>query len=396
MTKKLLEKDHKMDNIIIVGENCVGCRSCELACPNKCISMNPDHEGFLYPTVDTGNCISCGLCLKKCPVMNTQQGNSFSTEYYALKTKNKKDIFNSASGGAADTATKILLQKGGYVYGAAYDEDFRVKHIEVTNESGREKLQSSKYVQSDTGKCFLLARKRLNEGKYVLFTGTPCQIAGLNAFLGKSYDNLVTIDLICHGVPSPLLFKKYLNHKKRKMNGDIIYYNFRSKVKRGWGTQYLIKTKTKTKTKTLSLDKYGKHFLTGDCYRECCYQCKYANLSRNGDLTIGDFWGIEKCHPEFSSHLGVSLVLVNTSKGKQILDDMKDEVELLSCSSEEALVKQENLIHPTARPDERKCFYTGIQNDNFIDSLNVGLQLKERIKACLPAKLVKILKRYFV
>ena len=249
---------------------------------------------------------------------NTEFHRSVPQKVWALRNKNDADIMRSASGGAADSAAKTVLQMGGVVYGATYDEHLAVSHIEVTNEAEKEKLQSSKYVQSDPKDTYTKARQRLAGGKTVLFTGTPCQIAGLYAFLGSDHENLYTIDLICHGVPSPKFFKKYLEYQNKKMAGRVIYFNFRSKDKRGWGTQYLLKTKTKTKTKILSLDRYGKHFMDGDCYRESCYQCAYANTSRVGDLTVGDFWGISKSHPNFNSTKCVSSVFVNTEKGQKL------------------------------------------------------------------------------
>ena len=292
-----------MENIARIKERCVGCKSCEQSCPKHCISMVENNEGFWYPSVDEKSCIECKLCLKRCPVENTDFHRNTPKKVWAWRNKNDADIMRSASGGAADSAAKAVLQMGGVVYGAAYDEQLAVSHIEVTADAERKKLQSSKYVQSDPKDGYAKAKQRLAEGKKVLFTGTPCQIAGLYAFLGGNPENLYTVDLICHGVPSPKFFKKYLEYQNKQTAGRVIYFNFRSKDKRGWGTQYLLKTKTKTKTKTkaLSLDRYGKHFMDGDCYRESCYQCAYANTSRVGDLTVGDFWGIAKSHPDLNS-----------------------------------------------------------------------------------------------
>lgn len=250
-------------------------------------------------------------------------------------------------------------------------------------------IQSSKYVQSDTGNTYSQVQNDLLAGKTVLYTGTPCQIDGLHSFLKKDYENLYTIDLICHGVPSPKFFKKYLEFQNKQTDGKIIYYNFRSKDKRGWGTQYLLKTKTKT----LSLDRYGKHFMKGDCYRESCYQCEYANIHRVGDLTIGDFWGIGKSHPDFYSEKGVSSVFVNTEKGRRLFDSIKDEAWVINATLEEAMVKQGNLVHPTKRPLERDTFYRDTNCGDFIDNLNVGLQLKDRVKSIIPRNLVRILKQ---
>ena len=385
-----------METIAKIGMDCVGCRSCEQSCPLKCITIKENSEGFLYPVIAEDVCVKCGLCLKKCPINKTEKEEHHPLEAYALKAKDKSFLFNSASGGASGVAVKAVLDQGGYAYGAAYDENFSVSHIEVSDEEGRKRIQSSKYVQSDLKDTFSKAKARLESGKMVLFTGSPCQIAGLYAFLGRNYDNLYTIDLICHGVPSPKFLQKYFEYQERRMKGSIIYFNFRSKDKRGWGTQYLLKTKTKTKIKTkiLALDKYGKHFMDGDCYRESCYQCKFANLNRPADLTVGDFWGINRCHSEFSSALGVSSVVVNTENGKKLLDLMRVDSEIIPVTLDEVLIKQHNLQQPTLRPLTRDNFYFEIDDERFIKKIKVGLRIKERVKSIIPSKVVEKLKQY--
>ena len=384
-----------MKNISNVKNSCVGCRSCEQICPKKAIAMKENEEGFLYPYVDEKKCINCSLCVKRCPTQSSKNDFANPKAVFAFRNKDDTQIMQSASGGVGVLAARNIIQKGGVAYGAAYDEIFYVKHIQVDRLDDLSKIQSSKYVQSDTNDTYSQVLKDLSDGKIVLFAGTPCQIDGLNAFLGKDYKNLYTIDLICHGVPSPKFFKKYLEYQNKQLAEKVIYFNFRSKDGRGWGTQYLLKTKTKTKTKTLSLDRYGKHFMAGDCYRECCYQCAYANTHRVGDLTIGDFWGIGKSHPEFYSEKGVSSVFVNTSKGQWLFDIIKNDAWVIDTTLEEAMVKQRNLVHPTKRPAERDAFYKNIDQDGFIDSLKVGLQLKDRIKSIVPRKLVFFLKKYF-
>lgn len=382
-----------MQNISEVGLQCVGCRSCEQTCPQHCISMKPSQEGFLYPEIDNDFCTACGLCLSACPFKDTTIHRKRPDTVWAFRNMND-DIMISSSGGAADVIAKYVLSQDGAVFGAAYDDDFKVKHLEVTDDKDRIKLQSSKYVQSDTNNTYGRAKEMLISGKMVLFTGTPCQISGLYAYLKKDYPNLYTIDLVCHGVPSPMLFEKYLKWQCKKMKGDVIYFNFRSKDKRGWGTQYLIKTKTKTKTKTLALDKYGKHFLAGDCYRESCYSCPYANMERVGDITVGDFWGVTKSHPDFFSDRGVSSVFINTTKGKEIFEYIKENAEVLEISVEDAMYKNDNLSRPSIRPVSRDSFYKDIDDPYFIDRIHVGIQLKERIKAVLPKKIIVFLKKY--
>ncbi len=380
-------------NILNIGNECVGCRSCEQACPVNCISFGENEEGFIYPVVDNNKCVNCGVCLKKCPSAVESKYN-VPLETYGLKNKNQDRIMNSASGGASDVMAQYIIDNGGVVFGCAYTENLKVKHIEVTEKEDLEKLQSSKYVQSDTLNCYSKVKEELETGKKVLFTGTPCQIDGLYSFLGnnRQHENLCTIDIICHGVPSPLLLEKYFSYMERKLKQPILKYNFRSKEKHGWGTQYLLKTNTKTKTKMLSLDKYGKSFLHGDCYRECCYMCKYSCTNRVSDITIGDFWGVQKCHPEFFSSKGVSSVIVNTEKGQNLIRNIADKVELISCTIDEVKIKQGNLISPTRRPEERESFYKNFGDDNFFDKLKVGICFKERIKSIIPSFIVQKLK----
>ncbi len=383
-----------MGNISEIKERCVGCKSCEQSCPKHCISMVENKEGFWNPVVDEQRCIECKLCLKTCPAKNTTVHRNEPQHVWAWRNQNDTDIMRSASGGAADSAAKAVLQMGGVVYGAAYDDQLVVNHIEVTDDAGRERIQSSKYVQSDPKDSYSKVKQRLAEGKTVLFTGTPCQIAGLYTFLGGDHHNLYTLDLICHGVPSPKFFKKYLEYQNKQSEGQVIYFNFRSKEKRGWGTQYMLKTKTKTRTKTLALDRYGKHFMDGDCYRECCYQCPYANTKRVGDLTVGDFWGIAKSHPEFNSPKGVSSVFINTEKGQKLFEQMQPFAEVVKATLEEGMVKQHNLVRPSERPSVRDSFYAGIDESGFIEGLKVGLQLKSRLKSVLPNKLIQKIKSF--
>lgn len=384
-----------MKNISNVNDRCVGCRSCEQVCPKKCITLVPNHEGFLYPRIEEEKCIGCGLCLKACPAEEGAEHRNRPQSVWAFKNNDEKQIMESASGGAADVASEIILGQNGVVYGAAYDENLVVRHIEVTDKASKHRLQSSKYVQSDLNQCYSKAQKALKDGRLVLFTGTPCQIAGLYAYLGGDQPGLYTMDLICHGVPSPKFFAKYLQYQEQKMKGKILQMNFRSKAKRGWGTQYLLRTATETKSKTniLALDRYGKHFMACDCYRECCYQCAYANTDRVGDITVGDFWGILQSHPEFYSEKGVSSVFVNTDKGIQLFEQMRKFAQVIPASIQEGMIKQGNLQHPTVRPPARDSFYESVDTENYIHTLRVGLELKDRLKAAIPSRVLRLMKK---
>lgn len=372
----------------------MGCRSCEQNCLKHCITMIVNKEGFWYPAVDEQSCIGCSECLKACPVRNTELHRNGPRKVWAWRSRNETDIMKSASGGAADSAAKAVLRMGGVVYGAAYDENLVVSHVEIAEDSERERIQSSKYVQSDPGDTYSRAGKRLAEGRTVLFTGTPCMIAGLYAFLGGDQENLYTADLICHGVPSPEFFRKYLEYQKKRNGGRVVYFNFRSKERRGWGTNYLLKTGEKERAGVLGLDRYGSHFMAGDCYRESCYRCPYADTRRVGDLTVGDFWGIAKSHPKFNSPKGISSVFVNTEKGQKLWEMMSPFGEAEAATLEEGMIRQHNLVHPCSRPVARDTFYRGIEKTDFIERVRVGFQLKTRLKAILPDKMIQKIKSF--
>lgn len=383
-----------MGNIGSIGTKCVGCRSCEQSCPKGCIEMRPNGEGFLYPVVDRSRCVDCGKCLRACPAADPQRHRAEGPlAVWAWRSRDPETLMRSASGGAADSAAKTVLDRGGRVYGAAYDRDLSVCHVEITDQAQRARLRSSKYVQSDLKNTYALARSALDRGQPVLFTGTPCQIEGLYAFLGGDRPNLYTMDLVCHGVPSPALFRSYLRFQEHRLGGPIRSYDFRSKEKRGWGTQYRVETPGRVKTGSLTLDPYGKHFMDGDCYRECCYGCPYANTRRPGDLTVGDFWGIAGSHPDFDSEKGVSSVFVNTEKGTRLLEHMAPLGETCPATLAEGLAKQRNLVRPTPRPAARDGFYENMDRPEYWQTHGVGLQPKERLKALLPPGLLRALKR---
>ncbi len=383
-----------MNNIADIGNKCVGCTSCEQICPKNAIKMVSNNEGFLYPMIDNEKCIDCGLCIKKCPTQSHELRNPIKA--IGLKNKDRDRIMQSASGGASDVIAQHIVSMGGVVFGAAYDENLKVKHILVDNENDLYKIQSSKYVQSDLNDCYKRAHIELEKGRKVLFTGTPCQIAGLYSYLGKEYDNLYTIDLICHGVPSPLFLEKYFIYMGNKLGEPVQSYNFRSKKKRGWGTNYTLKTKSKEQNGIITLTQYGKSFMDGNCYRESCYQCDYANIKRCSDITIGDFWGIMKVNPDFYSYKGVSSVLLNTQKGIELIGWISSKIEAYECTLDDVIIKQGNLVKPTERNLERDSFYDKIDSDDFINNIRVKIGFKQCIKLLIPQKLINAFKKYLL
>lgn len=295
---------------------CCGCGACYNKCPVGAITMQENEEGFLVPVIDKNKCTNCGLCVKVCPSLNVQYNNTDKPECYAAMADDEIRM-KSSSGGIFTLLAEDILDKGGYVCGAAFDDNWDVHHIIVDNKNDLEKLRGSKYVQSDTEDCYKKIKKLLDEDKYVLFSGCPCQVAGLYSFLGKNYEKLYTVDILCHGSPSRGVWKKYLNENFNK--NEIKRINFRDKNKIGWSCSHCtISTKNGDDIVT---DDFTKLFHASINLRESCYDCKYSKKPRPADITLGDFWGISEYKKDLNDDKGLSFVLTNNAKGKFLFDN---------------------------------------------------------------------------
>ncbi|MBQ6779740.1 MAG: Coenzyme F420 hydrogenase/dehydrogenase, beta subunit C-terminal domain [Treponema sp.] len=380
---------------------CVGCRSCEQSCPKQCINMQADTEGFLFPKI-SDDCIECGSCVRHCPVLSPQKNTDFVAERYAMILKNKNVLSKSSSGGAFGGIADYILHNGGVVFGAAFDEKLCVKQTAVHSPEKLHIVQGSKYVSCSTEHSFSDVKRLLENEKTVLYGGSPCQIAGLKAFLGKSYENLFTMDLICHGVPSEKLFQKYLEWLGKKTKGKVIYYGFRDKDIAGWscGGKTLVKTKTKTKVIDGICDPYYSAFLRCESYRESCYRCPFARSeNRIGDITMGDFWGTDKTYPEISGKDGISFCTINSEQGKKVFDLIKNDFDIFPVPGDECLRVNVAYNHASLRPSVRNSIYDGIDGDlnQFFKKFKYEKYPIFLIKKCIhrfcPASLKKILKR---
>lgn len=392
--------------------DCCACGACVNKCPVNAIAMEEDIDGFVYPNIDYTRCISCGACKRACAYQNQIVKNSPITSYVAVN-KERKQKMESASGGIfAAMATKII-SSGGVVFGATLekrDNLFISHHIAVDALDNIKLLQGSKYVQSDTEFTFKEVLSCLQDGKKVLYSGTPCQVAGLKQFLEKDYENLITVDLICHGVPSNRFFNEYLSFLKKRLRAkDIIGYSFRDK-KKGWGmncrVDFLTQNgKEKTKYIPARLESYNTLFLDGLTYRENCYTCKYACRHRPGDFTIGDYWGIDKEHPDiFDNRLfveqdGISCLIVNSEKGKKIIDDcFFDNLEIYMSHFDKVAKKNGQLNSPSKLSESRSIIFDVYREKAYagVEDLFRRIYKKQRILHWvfnkMPMKLRKISK----
>ena len=324
--------------------------------------------------------------------------NEETVEGYAAKNKQTEEQKKSSSGGIFSILAKQVLQDKGVVYGVAFNKECVAEHIKVETEEELEKLRGSKYVQSDTGHTYSEVKKNLQEGKKVLYSGTPCQIAGLKQFLGQDFENLYTVDLVCHGVPSPALFEKYKKNLEEKQASTIKNYNFRDKSKKGWGLHLKVEYQNQKKYETFwTFDSYYKSFLQGNTYRECCYHCKYANRKRVADITLADFWGIEKIDVTFYDKNGVSAILINSPKGKKLWEKVKEKVEYKPQEVEKIQQGNHNLKESTIRPAIRNVVYKGIKEKNYTaiekENLQFKKELKDRLKQLVPETVKRKIRR---
>lgn len=354
---------------------CCGCHGCANICPKSCISMEIDQEGFWYPKVDKNLCIDCHLCEKVCPILENPLKEEFIPVAYACKNKVNEVRENSSSGGVFSLLCEEVISHGGVVFGASFDENFEVRHTYAETLEECVQFRGSKYVQSKIGETYKQARKFLNDGRLVLFSGTQCQIKGLNLYLRKKYDNLIAVDIICHGVPSPRVFREYKQNLENSYTSTINNIWFRRKDE-GWKKfSFAVSFENgKEHVKNLQEDTFMRGFLSDLYLRPSCYECTAKNFVNNADITLADYWGVQDIHPEFDDDRGVSLILVNSKKGQYYLNLIEGKMNVLITDIGHAIKHNPSAIKPVNKNPRR---------DEFFQMLNDGIVLNKAIEKCV-------------
>lgn len=384
-----------MEIVLAEPKECTGCSACMSICPQNAIRMVSDSEGFLIPVINPDLCTQCGLCVKTCPVINPLPPPSVPVAFFAAMHVNEEVRMKSSSGGVFSALAETILAEGGVVAGAAFDETFRLRHIFVSNVDQLDQLRGSKYVQSDLEQTFREVRDVLRVGRRILFTGTPCQIAGLKRFLGTANPLLVCADLICHGVPSPLTWQKFLGtisdiHPRRVF--------FRDKSK-GWHKLCLrIEASIDSLSVVDSFDEnaYFGAFLANLGLRYSCYACKFKQGGGHSDLTIGDFWGVEHIAPELDDDKGISVVVAHSDGGLHLLK--RSAVKLFPVDQNQALRYNPLYFSSVHRPFQlwRWWFFERVRKGEFSKVARI-LSAVVRLKGLYhrgKGKLKLILRKY--
>ena len=377
---------------------CCGCTACYAICPKGAITMQEDSEGFKYPAIDKSKCIDCGLCCKVCPLDKKLENVIAPAASFACTAKDKNFARQSSSGGVFAILANMYVKEQAVIYGAAFDDNLNVCHIRADKKDELKSLYTSKYVQSDMGNTFRQVKGDLYNGKKVLFAGTPCQVAGLKSYLQKDYLNLLSVDFICHGVPSPLVWQRYIIAMEKKLNNKITEISFRDK-KDGWKNYYF---KLSTANGDVFYEKHGeniymKGFLKDLYLRPSCYDCKFKTLHRASDITLADFWGIEKIIPEINVEKGVSLCWASSEKGNTILDKVLKQTIYEQVDLNEAIKYNPSAITSVKRHKNRNKFFEDIRKSDIdiislIEKYYDNRSLRKRLSYKLRTKIKSLFK----
>lgn len=348
-----------MEQVYSNKRMCSGCTACKEICPVNAIEMSKDEEGFLYPKISQDKCINCGMCAKLCPFKRKNIDHA-KLPKNIIGVKHLEERKTSRSGGMFSAMSNYILQENGVIYGCILGENLEVFHTRAESKKEADKFKGSKYVKSDIKDVYSQVKEDLEQGKKVLFSGTGCEIAGLNVALGgMNTKNLYTCDLICHGVPSPLIYKEFIEFMEEKEKDKILHIDFRDKSF-GWSSH---KETLTFQNKKITTSYYTELFYSHYILRPSCYNCQFSNMDRVADITIGDFWGIKEENEQFYDEDGISLVLVNTEKGEKIVKNIIDDIEYIPVYTKSYM--QHNLKEPSVEPQNREKFWNDYKENGF-------------------------------
>ena len=336
-------------------QECCGCTACVAACPKECIVMKEDQEGFLYPNIDKDKCIRCGICEKVCPILNETPEIPTEQTAYIVQNKNERVLQESTAGGAFTSIAKYALKNKGVVFGVELDSKLVAHHIYIESEKELFRFRNSKYVQSSVGDAFWQVRSFLDQGRIVCFSGTPCQVEGLKSYLGKDYEKLITVDVVCHAVPSPLIFRKYVEYQERRLSDTIKTVRFRDKY---YGYKYSTMNVITDNNQGnyhhgIESDPWLRAFFSNICDRPSCYHCHFKKRYRQSDFTIWDCFHVGRFSRELDNDKGATRVLVHSERGKKIFDAVKSEFHYIQMSPA-AIVAGTKEMYRSIEPNERR------------------------------------------
>lgn len=387
-------------------ENCCGCTACVAVCPKSCIEMKEDLEGFLYPQVDEKKCVECGACERVCPIINNQKERQFEQTAYIVQNKDEKVLRESTAGGAFTAIAKYVLKQKGVVFGVELDKNLIARHIYVDKEEELSRFRNSKYIQSFVGGgTYKQVKSFLEQGKFVCFSGTPCQIEGLKSYLRKDYEKLITVDVVCRAVPSPLIFRKYVEYQEWKTNEHVKKVFFRDKY---YGYKYSTMNVITDRNQGnyhqgVESDPWLRAFFSNICDRPSCHTCHFRKRYRVSDFTIWDCFHVGRFSKELDNDKGATRVLIHTDKGRKIFEEIKSDMHLIQTKPEDIIRGAKEMKESVAPNMNRQKFFEDATRLNgeqlfqkyFPDTLRVKIEHIVRL-ICYKLGIYSFIKKIYV